>query len=557
MKKYLLYLSVIILLLASIQLQSCKKDKSTDPEIQTTSATALSPSKVLFKGNIVSIGSFKVLDYGFVYSTTTSAINETVGTKVSLGQSPQVGAYSKEVDGISVANSYSPMIYVRAYLTNEKGTSFGTLTSITLPTPTTSSVSPLSGKSGDQVTINGQFYAAAISDVKVSFNNIQASILSVSPTQIVVTVPSGIPGAHDSQIPIQVSVGGQNATTSYNFTIQANVKDYSPKSGPIGTLITFTGDNLPSYYYSYSDISLLFGSVSQSLNSYYSSSMQATVPSNITTNNFQVSVIVSGKTYALPGTFNVTAPTISSISPTSDLAGSTVTVTGTNFPTSYGGITATLGNTSVTANPYSSNQFSFTVPTSLSPGSYTFTLTAGPNSVSASQKFTVTSPTISSFTPSSGAVGGQVTINGTFGVGQYYTVYFGSNSTSGYASSANTLSVNVPSGISPGAVKISAVIAGQTITAPGTFTITTPTITSFSPTSGVAGSIVTITGTGFNSSYYGATVSFGTINANVLSVTSTAITVTVPSNTGNGAMKITVNTIGQTVVSTDNFTVTN
>jgi hypothetical protein len=550
MKKYSLCLSMIILLLASTQLQSCKKDKTTDPEIQTISVTALSPTKVLFKGNIVSKGSFNVLDYGFVYSTTTSAINETVGTKVSLGSSPQVGQYSKEVDGITVASSYSPIIYVRAYITNEKGTAFGTSTSVTLPTPTTSSISPISGKSGDQVTINGQFYTAAVSDVNVNFGGTQANILSVSPTQIVVTVPSGIPATHNSQVPIQVSVGGQNTVLPFN--IQANVKDYSPKSGPIGTVVTFTGDNLPSYYYS--DLSVLFGSVSQGLN--YSSSMQALVPSSITTNNFQISVVVSGKTYALPGTFNVTAPTISSISPTSGLAGSTVTVTGTNFPTSYGVITATLGNESVSATPNSSTQFSFTVPTDLSAGSYTFILTAGPNSVSASPKFTVTAPTISSFTPSSGAVGGQVIINGSFLGGQYYTVYFGTYSTQVYASSANTLTVNVPYGIGAGAVKISALINGQTITAPGTFTVTTPTITSFSPTSGVAGSVVTITGTGFNSPY-GASVSFGTINASVLSTTSTTITVTVPSNTGNGAMKITVNTSGQTVVSTDNFTVTN
>ena len=67
---------------------------------------------------------------------------------------------------------------------------------------------------------------------------------------------------------------------------------------------------------------------------------------------------------------------------------------------------------------------------------------------------------------------------------------------------------------------------------------------------------MTITGTGFNSAY-GAGVNFGSINASVFGVTSTTIKAIVPSNTGNGAMKITVTSGGQTVVSTDNFTVTN
>ena len=161
MKKFSACFSIIILLLASIQLQSCKKDKSADPQIQTISVTALAPGSVLFKGNIISTGSFKISDYGFVYSTTTSGINETIGTKVSLGQNPQPGQYSKQVDGIIVTNTYSPVIYVRAYITNEKGTAFGVLSSVTLPMPTASNASPSSGRSGDQITINGQFYSAA------------------------------------------------------------------------------------------------------------------------------------------------------------------------------------------------------------------------------------------------------------------------------------------------------------------------------------------------------------------------------------------------------------
>jgi hypothetical protein len=553
MKRFSVCLSILILLLASIQLQSCKKDKSTDPQIQTISVTALSPGSVLFKGNIVSTGSFKILDYGFVYSTTTSGINETIGTKVSLGQNPQTGPFSKQVDGITTSNLYSPTIYVRAYITNSKGTAFGALTSATLPTPTASNISPSSGRSGDQVTINGQFYASATSDVKVTFSGVQATVISVSSTQIVATVPSGINASDNTQVPIQVSVGGQNLSLPYSFTILANFKDYSPKSGPIGTMITFTGDNLPSYYYYSSNYTVTYGSISQAVG-YYS---QAIVPSNVTTNNFQISVTDNGRTFALPGTFSVTAPTITSISPGSGLAGSTVTVSGTNFPTGYGSISATLGNVSVSASVYTSNQFTFTVPTSLAAGSYSFVLNAGPNSVTAPQKFTVTAPSISSFSPASGPVGGQVTLTGTFVTGQYYTVNFGSYSTSAYASSSTTLTTTVPSGIPPGALKISVIIGGQTVTAPGSFTVTTPTITSFSPTSGVAGTLVTITGTGFNSNYYGTSVSFGTVNANIISITSTSITVTVPSNTGNGAMKIVVNSGGQTVSSSSNFTVTN
>lgn len=549
MKKFSACLSVIILLLASIQFQSCKKDKISDPQVQTVSVTAISPGSALFKGNIVSTGSFAISDYGFVYSTTTSGVNETTGTKVSLGSSPKTGPFSRQVDGIIVTNTYSPMIYVRAYITNEKGTAFGALTSVSLPTPTASSLTPSSGRSGDNITITGQFYATAANDVKVSFNGIQAKVVSVSSTQIVVTVPSGINASDNAQIPIQVSLGGQNLNLPSYFTIQANFKDYSPKSGPIGTVITFSGDNLPSYYSS--AFTVQFGGVSQNVT--YS---QVAVPSNVTSNSFQISVTENGKTFALPGDFKITAPTITSLSPASGLAGTQVIVSGTNFPTDYTSITATLGNVSVVTSPYSSSQFSFTVPTGTAPGSYSLVMSAGPNKVTASQKFTVKAPSVSSFSPSSGPLGSLVTLTGTFIAGGYYNVNFGSFTTSGYASTSNTMTVNVPTGIPAGPVKVSVVIGSQTVTAPGSFTVTSPTITSFSPTSGVAGTIVTITGTGFNFPY-GPNVSFGTVNATVTSITGTTITVIVPSNTGNGAMKILVTYAGQTVESPSNFTVTN
>lgn len=58
-----------------------------------------------------------------------------------------------------------------------------------------------------------------------------------------------------------------------------------------------------------------------------------------------------------------------------------------------------------------------------------------------------------------------------------------------------------------------------------------PVISSFSPLSGPVGTIVTITGTGFNTSTTGNLVFFGTIKATVSTATNTTITVTVPSGT--------------------------
>ena len=258
----------------------------------------------------------------------------------------------------------------------------------------------------------------------------------------------------------------------------------------------------------------------------------------------------------------VTPPTVTSISPESALPGSQITISGTNFPSSYyyyyeSNPQLTIGGVAVSPAVSNSSQLVVTIPTSLSAGDHSIILKSGPHTVEAPQKIRVISPSISSFLPTSGAVGREVNISGTFLPGQSYQVYFGNISTYGSSTSSTNLRANVPSGLDAGKVKISVKIGSQTIYAADEFTVIGPSISGFSPTSGVPGTVITINGTGFNSYLYNNTVKFGTTTTSILSVTENSIRAVVPSNVTPGAMKITVVTNGQTVVSDSNFTVTN
>ncbi len=554
MKKVLAYVMLLSTVVASFYLQGCKKEQNPDPEIQTLEVIASSPVKVMFKGSIVSRGKYGVSDYGFIYGTTSN-LDESNGTKVSLGTDVPNGDFSREVNNLTVNSIYySNVLYARAYLKNEKGTVFGKVISTTLPAITASALSPQSGKSGDLVTITGQFYTATADQVVVTFNNIKAKVTEASGSKIVVEVPSGITVAHNSQVPIVITIGGQRVNSSYNFTMLANVKDYSPKSGPVGTIITFSGDNLPSYY-NYNNIKVLFGTTEGSIY-YNSNSFQVAVPNTVTSDKFAISVVVNGVTTILPGEFSVVAPTITSISPTSSLPGATFTITGTNFPTSFSP-TLMFGSTTVYVGSMSNTMLSGYIPSNMSPGTYDVTLKAGPNTITAPQKLTILAPSVSGFSPSSGSPGREVNISGNFISGSAYNVYFGSTSTYGTATSSTNLKTTVPGYINPGNVKIAVQFNNQNISASGDFTIIGPSITGFTPASGVAGSIVTITGAGFgNNIYNNVSVKFGSTNATILSVTDDTIRATVPSGV-LGAMKISVTSNGQTIVSTNNYTVTN
>ena len=113
------------------------------------------------------------------------------------------------------------------------------------------------------------------------------------------------------------------------------------------------------------------------------------------------------------------------------------------------------------------------------------------------------------------------------------------------------LMVTVPHGAATGTVTVTT--SGGSVKTATPFTVTVPpTITSFTPTSGPVGTLVTITGANLN----GATaVRFHNASAKTFSanVQGTQLTVTVPSGAGTGT--ITVTTPGGSVKTATAFTV--
>ena len=83
---------------------------------------------------------------------------------------------------------------------------------------------------------------------------------------------------------------------------------------------------------------------------------------------------------------------------------------------------------------------------------------------------------------------------------------------------------------------------------------TTPTITSFSPTSGATGTDVVITGTNYSIIAAGNTVSFNGVATPVLTASTSQLTVTVPAGATSGKITVVVNSIS--VSSSGSFTVT-
>jgi hypothetical protein len=552
----LLSSGMIMALICFLALTGCKKDEESHPELQTLAATVVSPVKVTLKAKIVTKGSFDIIDHGFIYSGYSSP-SEGNGTKVSLGNNAAEGEISKEIQNFS--SVIGSTLYYRAYLVNTNGTVYGQVLSVQLPNITTASFVPSTAKVGDQVDLVGQFYDLTKDEVSMTFGGSSAKIISVTPTKITVEVPSGISfnSYYYNTVSIALTIGGQNRSISSNFKLLPTLKNFSPTSGPIGTNITITGDNIVSSY-SYNTLKVYFDDYLAS-SSYGSGSITATVPQSVTEQKLTVSVEIDGNKMVLPGEFTLTAPTVSSLSALSGLPGSVFSIFGTNFSNnSYyapNGLAVTVGGVPASFSFVSSGQLNVTIPSNLPVGTYKVAVKSGPFTVEATQSLAVQAMSVSSFSPASGSVGKEVTIQGLFVANGYYQVYFGAASTNAYNVTSTSLKANVPYGANPGAVKISVQRDNQTAQSSSDFTILAPSISSFTPANGVSGTAVTISGSGFSPYSYNNTVRFGSTNATVLSATESTIIAVVPSNLNQGAMKISVITNGQTVISSSNFTV--
>ncbi len=396
-------------------------------------------------------------------------------------------------------------------------------------TPGISSLSPTSGPVGISVTITGTNFGSTQGTSTVTFNGTAATPTSWSATSIVVPVPSGATNGN-----VVVTVGGV-ASNGVSFSITPGISSLSPASGPAGSSVTISGSNFGS---TQGTSTVTFNGTAATPTSWSATSITVPVPSGATTGNVVVTV---GGIASNGISFTVTpAPSITSISPTSGAAGTSVTISGSNFGSTQGASTVTFNGTVAAINPdptkWSATSIVVLVPSGATSGNVVVNLGgAASNGVS----FTVT-PGISSLSPASGPVGISVTISGSsFGATQgTSTVKFNGTAATPTSWSATSIAVPVPSGATSGNVVVT--VGGQASNGVS-FTVTSaPSITSLSPTSGPVSTPVTITGTNFGSTQGTSTVTFNGTAGTPTSWSATSIVVPVPSGAITGNVIVTV-----------------
>ena len=105
----------------------CMKDENVNPIIISTNAvTDRTASSATVSGRVSTYGQINIIETGFVYGLSESVTLEN-GTSVKVGDS--AGDFSAEITGLAELTKY----YVRAYVTTDKGTSYGIALSFITP----------------------------------------------------------------------------------------------------------------------------------------------------------------------------------------------------------------------------------------------------------------------------------------------------------------------------------------------------------------------------------------------------------------------------------------
>ncbi len=410
-------------------------------------------------------------------------------------------SYQSPTHIIAVIPNISSLTPLQVKVTTDGGTSNVVLYTIA-GAPSISSITPGSGKMGDVITVNGDNFSLTSNTVLV--NGANANHVALSKTVMLVTVPGNCTQA-TGNIQVQ-NVGNQflsapnnfaNSPSNFavipSFTAIRNICDLSSVTSAVqGALLRIEGANFITgntqvfFNTGLGNISTGFGICSGQFTSFSNGLAFVWVPNTATTGN--VTVKTNGGTSSPIFLTIIPPPIISGFSPLSGVAGTVITISGSEFYTVSG---IAVNNIAAPFTQLSQTSIVATITGTMSKGKVSMTATGG--SASSNVDFAPT-PVITSISPTEAPVNSFIDLIGTNLYGASNINFAGNNATNwtdGLTSTSVRVPINAVSGI------ISYTNAGGTAVSPIAFTVST--ILGMSTNTGVAGTLITLTGNGLTS----------------------------------------------------------
>ena len=419
-------------------------------------------------------------------------------------------------------------------------TAEGTSNSIRLnvTSPYLTSISPTSIKTGNRLTLAGGNFGSRRGTGYVVFGSVRASTsdyVSWSDRRVVVKVPNRAQTGN-----VQVTTSNGTSGTK-RLTVESRgpqITSISPSRVRYSQVITIRGTAFGANRGTSRVV--FFGSGIASSSQYVSWSdtqIRVRVPSGTRTGDLQVVTSGGSDTARL----TVTSPWISGVSPQNARTNNVVTVNGENFGSSRGSSSVRIGSTAITEfTSWSSRAIRFRVPINTPPGNLTVRTT---NGTSNSIRLNITSPYLTSISPTRAQPGDRLTLRGgNFGSrrGTGYVLFTAVLPSAGdYVSwSDRRIVVRVPDKAPSGDVRVTTsngTSEAKRVTIGGA----APWISSISPQTARSNTVVTVSGGNFGSSRGSSSVRIGSVAiTSFTSWTNGTIRFRIPRNTPPGNLTV-------------------
>ncbi len=316
------------------------------------------------------------------------------------------------------------------------GGTYTTVTNFFVP-PSVTGRSPANGRMGTNVVLTGNNFsnAAAVrfhGTNGVSMLNGTFNVFSNGALQV--TVPAG---ATNGFIRVDTPAGSANSGT---FVVQPTVFGFTPAFGPIGSSVTITGAN-----FNVGTPVVRFNGVQATTVSNVSFGQLTAVVPNTTTGPVTISTAdgtnTSAQLFYLPAS-------IAGFTPNNTAPGTRITITGNNFSNAT---SVTFNGAPASFTVTNNTTIGATVPPDVTTGPISVTTPAGTTN---SAGLFYAAPVITSFIPTHGLPGTNVTIFGTNFLGATAVLFNGLDAEMFSVIDNGTIQAKVPTGASTGPITV-------------------------------------------------------------------------------------------------------
>ncbi|MDD5747461.1 MAG: DUF5719 family protein [Actinomycetota bacterium] len=413
--------------------------------------------------------------------------------------------------------------------------------------PKIEKLSPDSGKTGDEIEINGGNFGTSPlpydpnncvkmqkmdEDGNVSLEMVpEAFMVSWNNTNIKFKIPDDPAVFQPWTGPVRVLRNSSASTQDPVLSITPWISGTSTTTAKVGDSVTIDGSGFGEVQGANGKV--YFNNVDSGTASTWGyNRIVVNVPENATSGQLKVQTLY-GESNLIP--FNVT-PVIDWLSSSEGRVGDSVTINGTGFGASKGSNTVKFNGEPAQVEGWTSTKITVSVPAKATSGSVIVTV----NDVESNQKSFKVLPKITSISPSSGIPGTTiVTINGfTFGEtqGSSKVTFAGVDAGKAKSWSKTKIETRVPAAVTSGGVIVTTP-SGQSNSVQFT---AGPYISSVSPLNGPAGISVTVSGKNFGDEQGTSKVRFANVDAiDVESWSDSSVRAKVPMGAKTGNVTIT------------------